>query len=120
MKKVQKKSIVKKVKIIVKKKAVIKPKTIYKQLEILNPEELSFLKTTVALTVDYSIKVIEDQKAVIKQLESLLVVPNIQGEYLESIRKDLEEYREAITSNYTKTEMMKSISNKLKCFEGII
>lgn len=102
--------------------------TIYKQLESLSPEEIEFLKTTIPLTLDNSINVLHQQKtvlnelrAVIKKYEGIIYTKDVVEDATVMYAKDnIPRYVEAIEANIKKVELLKSINDKFKLFEGII
>ncbi len=108
---------------IVKKKIVKakKKQTIYKQLDVLAPEEIKYLVTTLNDTIDYAIRLTQEQKEVLKQLEQIKT--NKASSIFfnpEETEKNIQLYTEALEVNIVKIKTMKGITNKLKAFEGIV
>ncbi len=101
--------------------------TIYKQMEAFTPEEITFLQISLPATLDHAIDQVEQQKAVLEQLKEAvkryssrygMVVEN--SSTLDYAKENIPKYEDAIAANTNKIELMKSISDKLKQFEGII
>lgn len=110
-------------KIIKKKTTTKKPKkaTIYNQLEILAPEEIKFLNTTLCDTIDYALRLVEEQKHTLEQLNKIKNSGISNPYYIpENMDKNIEMYQESLEVNLKKIKTMKGITKKLKAFEGII
>lgn len=100
---------------------------IFKQLEPFTPEEITFLQVSLPATLDKAIDQVEQQKAVLNQLkEAVERYSSKYGMYVENsvtldyAKDNIPKYEEAIEANTNKILIMKSISDKLKQFEGII
>ncbi len=108
---------------VIKKKIVKakKKQTIYKQLDVLAPEEIKFLVTTIDDTISYASRLVIEQKEILKQLEQIKTNKATSIFFNpDETEKNIEMYTEALEVNLTKIKTMKGITNKLKAFEGII
>lgn len=116
-----KKGAIKK-KIIAKKPIKIKKGvSIYNQLEILAPEEIKYLNTTLCDTIDFAVRLVEEQKHTLDQLNRIKNGTTMNPYYNpEDTDKNIEIYTESLEVNLKKIKTMKGITNKLKAFEGII
>ncbi len=108
---------------VIKKKIVKakKSETIYKQLDVLAPEEIKYLVTTLNDTIDYAAGLVREQKEILKQLEQ---IKNNKATSIffnpEETEKNIQMYTEALEVNIVKIKTMEGITNKLKAFEGIV
>lgn len=106
---------------VAKKSIKIKKATIYNQLEILAPEEIKFLNTTLCDTIDYALRLVEEQKHTLEQLNKIKNSGTSNPYYIpENMDKNIEMYQESLEVNLKKIKTMKGITKKLKAFEGII
>lgn len=121
---------------VVKKKIIKKPKmkvvnavktSIFGQLTILTPEEIKFLMESMVYTVDATVKILNEQQIVLTEMETTLKRIDSKEysmmqypEYRENLIKSIQNYQDCIKVNIVKVKNVKSISTKLKCFEGIV